>query len=841
MALSASLFAAARRVLRRQPGVCAVVVVTMALTIGANTAIFSLLDSLLLRPLPVGDPGSLVVLRWSARSFPKFSGAASYGDCGDAGGGQFSGCSFTEPFFRSLQAQPGALAGVTALSGTDNYTLGGHGTASEIYTRGVAGNYFQMLGVRPAAGRLFAPADDRPSAPLTLVLSWNLWQRAFGGSPDAIGATVTLNRKPVTIVGVAPKNFGGITPGSILDGWTTLATMINVDPNMSGGPRGAYLVLFGRLRPGVMPARAQAEVSARWRAAMLAASPPLSSAQDQPAVALLPAQTGLAGSRTKYAPSLELLLWVSGAILLLACANVAGLLLARAQRRGRELALRRALGASSPRLLGDLLGESLLLAALGGAAGLALALGAARALRAFLLSGALHPPALPLALDGRVLAFTAAATLLTGLVAGLAPALAAGRTDLATALKRDSPAAIFPTRRWRWLHAGNALVVVQLALALVVLAGAGLLLRTLTNLESIPAGFDAHNLLQFDIDASAAGYQGQATLDLYARMRRRLGALPGVENVTYGDNSFLSNTWSKEPVTIGARHAAPLAMSVGPAFFTTLRIPLLLGRSFQPDDFHPARPRTPAGPPLASGPPTAAIVNQAFARAYYPAANPLGQSFGNAYAHYVIIGVVANAKNQNLRTAFEPMFYTPSNHSYANFQLRTAGPPLALLAAVRRTVGHIDLNLPLTDVTTQRQTIARLLFRERLLARLAGLFAALALLLAALGLYALLAQEVTRRTREVGIRLALGARPGQVLDMMLRLAAALAAAGLALGLAGAWALTRGLRSELFGVRPADPATLAAVAALLVVAALAAAWFPARRAARADPLAALRAE
>lgn len=835
----------------RHRALSAVIVLTLALAIGANTAIFSLMDGLLFASLPVRDPQSLLLLHWSARhDLAGIHSMWSGGDCSGMTSGEGS-CSFSLPVFHTLENESHTLAGLTAHGPTDRFNLVAHGRATMMAGQLIATNFFQVMGLHPFAGRFLTPADGEAGAPPVMVLSYAYWQARFGGERKAVGAAVDVNQHPVTVVGIARPGFDGITPGMATDAWLQIGAQRTLDPDWTPAQASAssvYLVLLGRARAGVSDAAVQAELSGLFRNQVIAGPNKVGQASDDPHIQVLPAQTALAGARAMFRQPLWMLLWLVGALLLIACANIAGLLVARAQARSREFALRRALGAGRARIVQQLVTESLLLAVCGGVAGLALAYLAAHALAAAIAGSlsfatiSIHTP-----LDGRVLLFALGATVITGVLAGLAPALYGPRGDLHTALKDSvgNSASASGRRRLRWLHLGNGLVVMQAALCVVVLAGAGLLVRTLSNLRSIDPGFNTQNLLLFRLDPSSVGYQGTRLGQLLDRVQRGLAALPGVENVSYSSTALLAGGLSVSGFRInpGGKDEDADWLAVGTNFFETMGIHRLQGRSFRATDFQ--LPPAPGAKRDVNAPPEAAVVNEAFVRKYLGAGNPLGRAFGydknGAHPRFTIVGVVSNVKYQRLRDAFDPTVYVTSNRGFASFEVRTAAAPMALLPAVRKLLHGINPDLPVIRPTTQTASIAGLLFRERLLAQLASLFGALALLLAAIGMYALLAQEVTRRTREIGIRMALGAERRRVIRTVMVRGAALAVAGIIVGLAGAMAATRYLHSMLYGVTATDPVTLGAVGVILFVVALLASWLPARRAARVDPMVALRYE
>src|SRR6202046_863472 len=911
------------RMLAKSPGFTAVAVLTLALGIGANTAIFSLIDAVMLRSLPVEDPSGLVVVKWSARKAPEIRGYMSAGDCPtDLRFGQPnpSGCSLSEPMFREME-QAKVFSGVAAFANAGRLDLAGNGPASVISGQVVSGDFFRTLGVKAFAGRVLQPSDDSPSAASVAVLNYGYWQSAFGGARDAIGRTIQMNGIPVTIVGVAEQRFIGITPGSDYDVWLPLA----VAPRISNPARWRnrqddvtfwWLTVVGRLKTEMPVAQAQATISGIFRNEMLHGSVPMfeaggpmpgprgggpgqremalgggpapaggkgpmkipptgappspantalgqapdatpsepktfSKPADEPAVTLVSAQTGLSGSRRQYANPLYVLMLAVGIILMIACANVAGLMLARSAARRKEMAVRLALGAGRTRILRQLLTESVMLSVIGGVLGIFFAYWGAHAIVSFVSSNQTRALGFAAGVDMRVLGFTVAVSLITGILFGIAPAFRSARVDLTPTLKEGfgvSPSIAHVGGRW--ISAGNALVVAQVALAIVVLVGAGLLVRTLENLRSIDVGFDSHNVVIFNIDPTLAGYKDTQIDSFYRDLQGRLSETPGVKSVSYSSLPLLSGNlmvtsfhWPGAPQD---RESNANMLNVGPDFFTTMQIPFLGGRGFNASDYALAASNEGPTPTEA---PTPVIVNQAFVAKYLGKENPLGKRFGESAANdegpknagYEIIGVVRDAKYNSLRQEISPTMYAPQSGSGATFEVRTAADPQALLPAIRRVVAQLNENLPLFQVTTESQQIDRLLFQERLVARLSAFFGLLALVLACIGLYGLLSYEVSRRTREIGIRMALGAQEGDVLRLVVKQGFALAVVGAAMGIGVALGVTRYLASMLYGVHANDPVTIGAVAVLLGLVALAACYIPARRATRVDPMVALRYE
>jgi len=935
------------RMLRKSPGFAAVAILTLALGIGANTAIFSLIDAVMLRSLPVENPSRLVLLKWSARNAPNIHGYMNSGDCPlnvMPGAANPYGCSFSEPMFREI-AQANVFAATTAFANSGRLNLTGNGPATVINGQLVSGEFFSTMGLKAAAGRLFEAADDKPDAAPVAVLNYGYWQSAFGGSREVIGRTIELNNVPFTVIGIAEQRFTGITPGSDYDVWLPLYDANRITDPMLPGDRSSdvatwWLTIIGRLKPETQLAQAQAAVSVLFRNEMLHGSVPLfrggesavrpggpggrgpggdqmfhgampplpggdgpagvrapvqpapgaavsvpregvrasmpqsagkapvmlaapqgpatedgpktlSTVADNPQVTLVPAQTGLTGARSEYSNPLYVLMLAVGIILLIACANVAGLMLARAAARQKEMAVRLALGAGRARVVRQLLTESVMLSVLGGILGVLFAYWGAHAIISFVSSNQTRPLGFATGVDLRVLGFTVTISLLTGILFGIAPTFRSARVDLTPTLKegeRSSGGSGHTGRKW--FSIGNALVVAQVALAIVVLVGAGLLVRTLQNLRSIDVGFDSRNILIFGIDPTLIGYKGAQVDAFYRDLQGRLAETPGVKSVSYSILPLLSNrlgiTGFHWPGTAQDQVSMADGLAVGPNFFATMHIPFLAGRDFSASDFKVSAANSGVTPTSAR---TAVIVNQAFVQKYLGKENPLGKQFGEAVAAedhpalpgYEIIGVVRDTKYNDLRREINATMYTPQAAGGATFELRTAADPQAILPAIREVVAQVNTNLPLFDVKTESEQIDRLLFQERLVARLSSFFGVLALVLACVGLYGLLSYEVSRRTREIGIRMALGARSESVLKLVLRQGIALAIVGAALGIGVALGVMRYLTSMLYDVHANDPLTMIAVALLLTVVALAACYIPARRAMRVDPMVALRYE
>jgi predicted permease len=878
------------RMLAKSPGFAAVAILTLALGIGANTAIFSLIDAVMLRVIPVKDPQSLVVFVWNAHNTPKYHGYSNYSDCSDQLESDRSGCSFSVPLLNAFRAQTRAFSGLAAFLGPTQFNVSGSGPATVAHGEIVSGDFFSTLGVSTILGRPLGPADDTPGAPPAIVLSYSYWQSAFGGERSAVGKTVRINNVDTEIVGVASPQFTNLAPGKTQDLFVPVAAMsVLAEQEWFGArqiatdPYSWWVVIVGRLKPGVKIGQAQAEASVIFRNEMLHGAKPMLTAGDDPRVCLQAATVGLSGERGEISSLLYVMMAAVGAILLIACANVAGLMLARSAARQKEIAVRLALGAGRARIIRQLLTESVMLSVAGGAIGVLLAIWGVYAITALLTAGSSQPFGYVVAPDWRVLAFTLAVTALTGIFFGLAPALRGTRVNLTPALK-ESPASLpgGAARAGRWFRLGNALVVVQVALSILVLVGAGLLVRTLRNLHEVNPGFDTHNVLLFGLNPTQAGYKDEQTAQLYRNLQAQFAALPGVISASYSAEAPLSNF-----LMITALHldGTPRNQSVGSEatwvgadFLPTMRIPMLAGRGFTSADFASAAvtdaaetaadhawenasaaaaasgkaaAKPAADAALAHAAPVPVIINEAFAKKYFPNQNPIGKHIGDYQGDdyplgalepgSVVIGICGNIKYRDLRREIEPAMYEPFTSGGAHFELRTASDPTALIAAVRSVVAHADSNIPLFNVRTQTEQIEDILVHERMMARISSFFALLALALACIGLYGLLSYEVSRRTREIGIRMALGAQPGSVLGLVIRQGIGLAIVGAAVGIGVALGVMRYLKSMLYDVHANDPATMIGVAVLLVLVALAACYIPARRATRVDPMVALRYE
>jgi predicted permease len=664
------------------------------------------------------------------------------------------------PFFKEMQAQTNVFSHVAAFTGGEQLDLSGNGPAKMVRGEFVSGDYFETLGVRSHLGRLMAPSDDAPESPAVAVLNYGFWQSSFGGSASAIGKVVRLNGVSFTIIGVTEPRFDALTLANKYDLWVPLAYHNKLVPHWTAKldlMDSWWLIIIGRVQPGMPVTQAQAGVSLLWRNDTVKGAKPIFKTEYEPSIKLASAARELGGSQQDTLRPLYVMMLCVGVVLLIACANVAGLLLARSTSRQREIAVRLALGAKRGRLVLQLLTESLMLSLMGGALGLLLAAWGARALMVLASAGSFNPPIFSPQLDWRVLAFTAGVSMLTGIVFGLAPALRGSDIGLTSSLKSgDGGLSGGSHARKRRLTLGGALVAVQMALAIVVLVTAGLLMRTLNNLKNLDPGFDTHSLLLFGVDPRLAGFKGAQVDNLYRDLQEKFSALPGVTSASYSWRPLLGGGLG---TTVFRRPGVPPnvkddvdadELEIGPNFFATLRVPFLSGHDFTSADFAAAAANSGDKPGLA---PTPVIVNQSFVRSYLPHANPLGERFGDSEPTepgdskspgYVIVGIVADAKYNSLRREIKPTFYIPNIGGEAFFELRTATDPMAMVPAVRNIVNRENENLALFRISTETQAIDRQVSSERMTAQLSGFFGLLALVLAVI-----IAEVISRRLRRI--------------------------------------------------------------------------------------------
>jgi predicted permease len=834
------------RQLVKSPVFSIVALLSLAIGIGANTAIFSLVNDFLLRSLPVRNPDELVLFRNINGPGGRMSRAGENNGSIDPVTGREASTSFSLLAFERMRTQRFALADLFAFAPFSQVNILVDGQPEITGTaQMVSGGYHNGLGVSAALGRTLTEEDDQASAPPVAVISYRYWERRFGHNPDVLGTIIGINRVPTPIVGVTAKGFdGAMQAGESPDVSVPLAHYLRYQPDRSGRAQPSYwwIRVMGRLAPGATAAQAAASLeplfqeAARegWLAGRTPGSPPDERPPSLPTLAADPGARGENDVRRQFAGSLRMLMGLVSLLLAAACANVANLLLARGTARRREIAVRLALGASRRRIVRQLLAESLVLASAGAALGVVLAWWS----RDLLL--ALRPfgnttVVLDLPLDARVLAFTVAAAIGTALLFGLSPALRATCVDLNSAFQSGG----------RTLGSGGrsrlsrGLMVVQIALSLVLLVATGLFVRTLSNLQRVDAGFNRQSLILFRIDATSAGYSRDQFTALQARLQERLTTLPNVRAATFTSTALLSRVRQNKRIGVPGHTLSsgtlPIVNTNGLAlnFFRAMELPLVLGREFTEQDNNSS--------------PKVAIVNQAFVRTSFEGENPIGKYIVvPGYGERVeVVGVAGDAKYTELRSATPPTVYFPSLQQVdgnANFAVRVAGPNAgAFFSAIRSAVREIDPALPVLNLRTQDEQIERLNGQELLFARLSGFFGGLALLLACVGLYGLMSHAVLRRTGEIGLRMALGAVPGNVLRMILRESLMLVCLGMVTGAAAAYGAGRLVASMLFNLSPADPLTYGVVAIVLTAVALLASVVPALRASRIDPVSALKIE
>ena len=852
----------AARTMRRNPGFTAIAVLTLALGIGANAALFSIVNAVLLKPLPVRKPQELALMVWDAENRHLviqggYDGSAS-SDYSTTG--HLQGTSFPYFTFERMRHARDLFSDVFAFATNErlNFIVDGHAELAS--GQFVSGDYYQGLGVRAWRGRLLAEVDEASGESPAAVITWRYWQRRFGGNSSALGQVITINNVRFTIVGITPPDFSAAVQ---LDETADVTLPISTEPLVrSQNPRMTkpglwWLRIMARLRSGVSRDEAQVRLGPIFQQSVMDAwrdSPETRQTlkvgpHDYPHLLVRPGAQGDEFARRQYRSPLEILMIVVGLVLLIACINAANLLLAKGSRRQQEFAMRIALGARRSRLMRQMLTESVLLSGIAGIAGCALAFWGKQLLLGWtqwIRGGA----ALDASLDLRVLGFTAGISALTGILFGIAPAWRAGHAQLAPNIKVQ----IGNAGRTR---AGKFLIVLQVAISLVLLVGAGLFVRTLHNLAAVDVGFDRDNLLLFRVDPSANGYGANVTSILYDRMLERVNSVPGVRGAALSRHSLLSSTHIGLAVYLstGNQHNGEIVEvnTISPGFFDTMRIPLLVGRTLQPSD--------------GVSSPRVVVVNRAFARTYFAGENAVGQKFwlgdggeGNGWPlrkemtappdepPMEIVGITGDTKYTDLRTAIRPTVYrayAQSPTDTATFEVRYHGDEASIVNTVRAAVRQVDAQLPIFDVRTQIEQSDESVAEERMFANLSSSMGGLTLLLAAIGLYGILSYSVGRRTMEIGVRMALGAEHSSVVAMILRESFFLVAVGIVIGipvaLISARAASTVLSNLLFGIKPGDPFTFMLAILIMIGVSLIAVFLPARRAARVDPMTALRSE
>jgi predicted permease len=843
----------------KHPGFTAIAVITVALGVGANTALFSVVDAVLLRKLPVAQPDQLVIFKssWNREKFGVggFNGSNSR----DPETGLTVGTSFplqTLPRLREQVKDPqSAVSDVFAFSPVDiNLNTGAQ--AEVVTGQVVSGNYYSALGVPAFLGRTITDADDNAGATPIAVLSHRFWSTRFGGDRSIVGRQVNINNVAFTIAGVTPPGFdGAMQVGSTQDVSIPIAwePQVTAERSMLKGAGYWWLRLMGRLKPGATYEQAQATLNGAFLQSVIehraARQSRIQTALrtlepgDYPRFGADPGDQGEMNTRKYLRKPLRLLLGVVALVLLIACANVANLLLVRASSRRKEIAVRVALGASRLRLIRQLLTESILLAVVGGVLGILFALWIKNGLLVVTDWGGREMSGLNVQLDPRVLGFTLGLSLITGIVFGIVPALRATRLDLTPTLKDTGRSSSAIGRSWL----SKSLVVVQVSISVLLLIGAGLLIRTLQNLHRVDTGFNANNLLLFSVDPSLIGYREEKLASLYEQMFARLEAVPGVQSVTFSQHTLLSGGGTSSSVFLpGVNGPDGKPTDSGDAYIHNVRenflqameIPLLMGRGLTSQDDAKA--------------PHVAVVNQTFARTYFHVENPIGRRFSfesDKPGEIEIVGLARDAKYTSQRDDTPPTVYQSwkqelQSMGSSTFEVRTTGDPGSVVSSIRQSMREVDSKLPLSNIKTQIDQADESLSMERMFAKLLTLFGVVAQLLAAIGLYGVMAYSVSQRTHEIGIRMALGANRGNVLRMVVRQGMLLTVVGVAAGLVAAFVLTKyleSLTSMLFGVKPRDPITFVVIAVLLTLVALIACFVPARRATKIDPLKALRYE
>ncbi len=835
----------AARVLAKNPVFTAVAVLTLALGIGANTAIFTLLDQVLLRLLPVKEPQQLTLLTMRGHHY----------------GSNWGGNAISYPMYHDFQSHNEVFEGMFCRFPT-HVSVTFQGRAERDAAELVSGTYFNVLGVGMALGRGFTPEVDKiaEGAPY-VVLSYNFWKQRFGGDPAILGKTLTVNKNDMTVIGVAQAGFDGVELGYSPELFIPVMMqkeVLIVPEDMLTDRRSRWVNAFGRLKPGVSMKQAKASLQPFMHAMLedevKQAAFAHASAYDREQflkcyIDLLPGSQGRSYFRRELSTPLWVLMAITGMVLLIACANLANLLLARASGRQKEIAVRLAVGASRGKIIRQLLVETLFLSSLGAIAGLALAYGADKALMAIYLPENSSGLSISAAPDLRILLFTLVVTIITGIAFGLVPALRTTRPDIARTLKDQAGAVLGGG------HGGlrKSLVVAQVSLSLLLLIGAGLFLRTLKNLSNLGPGFPVERLLGFTIDPSLNGYNTERMKVFYQQLTDSLKTIPGVQSVGLAGVRILEdNEWDSSMTVEGYNpanpddRAEPYMNMISPNYFATLGVPIVLGRDFTPDDNREVK----KGPQPDDWTPIAVMINEKFARKYFPGQDPIGRHLGfgidpGTHTDMEIIGVVKDIKYTNLRDEIPPQAYIPYLGSHflgdMTVYLRTAFDPDQVMPEVRARMRALDAGLPIYAVRTEEVQLSNSLSTERMIASLSTVFGFLATLLAAIGLYGVMAYSVAMRKREIGIRMALGAEPSKVVRMVMSDVLLLVAIGVGVGVPAAIALMRMVATQLYGLSAHDPLTLALATGALALIACLAGYLPALRASRLDPMVALRYE
>ncbi len=837
------------RMLLHAKGWTVVVIVSLALGIGANTAIFSGVNALMLTEIPVEDPASLVRLRWGGRN-DMVNNSSDYGFSNKGKDGQNVRTTFSYPMYQQFVADNQTMSELMAFAPFGRVSTVVDGQA-EIATSFIStGNYYQALGVRARLGRTILPEDDKPTAPPVAVISSKYWHTRFFTDPAVVGKTIRVSNVVVTIVGVLPATFTGVQQPVVIeppDIGLPLALDSQLEVNVVAAPARLtqpttwWLQVMGRLKPGVTAQQVQGNLEGVFKSTARAgldsylkgltdsvrANSNNQNRTQLPHLLVDSGRQGIYDVNTNDVRSATILSIVVGLVLLIVCANVANLLLSRASTRQRELSVRLSLGATRARLVRQLLTESLLLAAAGGALGI---------LFGYLGKQLLPPPVNQSAvLDWRVLAFVLTVTVATGVAFGIAPALRATSVNLNDVLKQGGRSVVGSRSAL-----SKSLLVMQVAISLLLLVGAGLFLRTLTNLRQVDVGFDPRNLLLFRINPQLNRYDEKRQIALYTQLIERIGSVPGVRAVAMSNPALLSGGVNSTSIFVRGRtyeigrrdlDNSINRLVISSNFFETMGIPLVRGRGLTPRDHETAA--------------KVVVINEAAVRKYFPNEDPIGQRFGSSVENnnqLEIVGVLRDAKYNSVRDPAPPTMYVPylqARPGSAVMEVRTAGDPASVTSAVREAVRQVDAALPMMDVSTQLEQVERRFQQEKLFAQACTLFGALAMVVASIGLFGLMSYTVSRRTNEIGIRMALGAQRGDVMRQVLRESMILVAVGVAIGVAAAFGTGRFLSTLLFGLAPSDAVTIAVATLLMVAVSALAGFLPARRASRVDPMVALR--
>jgi predicted permease len=826
------------RMLAKSPGFTAIAIGSLALGIGANTIIFTVTKAILLDRLAVPHPEELRL--FALTQGEKGVVHSSWGYFDQTSSGKSLSTSFSYPVYQQLRQHNDALKDIFAFKDYGRLTATIDNKAEAVTSEMVSGNYYRALDVHPVLGRSIVDTDDAAvgSGPV-LLISYGYWSRRFGRSPDVIGKKLEINSTPMTIIGVNPPEFTGAvgvqsSPNIFLPFSMQPIVAPKFKSSLLADPNLWWVMMMGRLKPGISTEAAQSKIDADLNGAVRATMT-VGKDDEMPRLELENGSRGQNEAGGEFAKPIYVLMSLAGFVLLLACANLANLLLARASSRQREMSVRLALGAGRARILRQMLTESVLLSGIGGTAGLFLGYAGRNAIP-HLLSSSWEPTVMSAKFDWMIYGFTAAVSIFTGLLFGLAPAWQATRTQVSSGLKDTAQTT---TQRKRNLT-GKTLVVVQVALSMLLLVGAGLFVRTLMNLNNAHLGFSPDNILLFGLQPSPTRYSNAKGIALYHQVEDKLAAVPGIDSATLSQAPLIANIASNmrlipdgQPQKENKKQSAYFN-TVGQLFFSTFKIPIITGRGFDDTDTETSR--------------KVAVVNQELVKRFFPNTNPIGKTFTGGHddpQRFEIIGICKDAKYDNLRLSPPPTFYNlyrqQEGVEFMTFAVHTRMSPEAIIPSLRRAVASIDKNVPLLDIRTQNEQIEDTTRQERIFASLTSGFGILALILACIGIYGIMAYTVAQRTNEIGIRMALGAQSGRILRTILREASWMAVVGVIVGLVAAVAMARLITSMLFGLKPYDPMTLAGASLLLVLIAIAASWVPAWRAAHVDPIKALRHE